>query len=279
MSDVHLPVNRAQLWKGSPLSTFVSALRVSYHPAEINFRGEVFTSTQCADHEGPRMQPDFIAGHDVGAWPVADRAQEYNRRLVNSNSTRVGGRHYAPGCLHLNIPDTCWIVDPEERPFVDIVVDIAPPVSSTIERKSVIMVRSILDASLKLRYCHLNQHDVVGSLDAIVEHNSLLRRQVPVGTARQNKGDVGTMHDSNDEAETYIRRCIRNGCHYNDDDDVVMSTARGVESHQEEARTARHCPRVQVRRRQAMRNRLLILDLYRPDNDKECCSKDTNDDI
>ena len=97
------------------------------------------------------------------------------------------------------------------------------------------------------------------------------------------------MHDSNDEAETYIRRCIWNGCHYNDDDDVVMSTAIGMESHQEEAMTARHlqsdlemtsdedCPRVQARRRQAMRNRLLGLDLYRPDDDKECCSKDTND--
>ncbi|KAI2505999.1 hypothetical protein MHU86_8410 [Fragilaria crotonensis] len=141
------------------------------------------------------MPPDLISGHDVGVWPVPDRAQEYNRRLVNSNSTRVGGRHYAPGCLHLNIPDTCWIVDPEERPFVDIIVDIAPPVSSTIGRKSVIMIRSILDASLKSQYCHLKQlYDVVGCLDAIVEHNSLLRRHVSVGTARQNKGDVGTMH-------------------------------------------------------------------------------------
>jgi hypothetical protein len=159
---------------GSPPSTFVSAWRVSYHPAAINFPREVFTSTQCADHEGPRMPPDLISGHDVGVWPVPDRAQEYNRRLVNSNSTRVGGRHYAPGCLHLNIPDTCWIVDPEERPFVDIIVDIAPPVSSTIGRKSVIMVRSVLDASLKSRYCHLKQqYDVVGCLDAIVEHNSL----------------------------------------------------------------------------------------------------------
>ncbi|KAI2509352.1 hypothetical protein MHU86_5105 [Fragilaria crotonensis] len=141
------------------------------------------------------MPPDLISGHDVGVWPVPDRAQEYNRRLVNSNSTRVGGRHYAPGCLHLNIPDTCWIVDPEERPFVDIIVDIEPPVSSMIGRKSVIMVRSILDASLKSAVLSSKATIcVVGCLDAIVEHNSLLRRHVPVGTARQNKGDVGTMH-------------------------------------------------------------------------------------
>jgi hypothetical protein len=82
-------------------------------------------------------------------------------------------------------------------------------------------------------------------------------------------------NDSNDEAETYISRCMRHGCQYNNDDKVVMSTARGVESHQEdEARTARQfqsdlemtsdedCPRVEARRRQAMRNRLLGLDLY-----------------
>ena len=91
-------------------------------------------------------------------------------------------------------------------------------------------------------------------------------------------------NDSDDEAETYIRRCIRHGCRYNDDDDVLMGTARGM---QEEG-TARQfqsdlemtsdedCPRVQARRRQAMRNRLLGLDLYRPDGDKEC-SKDTDD--
>ena len=57
-----------------------------------------------------------------------------------------------------------------------------------------ITVRSILDASLKSRYCHLKQQNVVGFLESIVDHNSLLRWQVPVGTARQNKGDVGTMH-------------------------------------------------------------------------------------
>ena len=70
------------------------------------------------------MPPDLVVGHDLGAWPVADRAQEYNRRLANSNSARVGGRHYAAGCLYLNIPETCWMIDPMERPFVDIIVDI-----------------------------------------------------------------------------------------------------------------------------------------------------------
>jgi hypothetical protein len=92
--------------------------------------------------------------------------------------------------------------------------------------------------------------------------------------------------DSNDEAETYIRRCIQHGCRYNDDDDVVIATARGMRVEEGmapqfqsdlEMTSDEDCPRVQARRRQAMRNRLLGLDLYRPDDDKECCSKDTDD--
>jgi hypothetical protein len=175
----------------------VSAWRVSYNPAPPTYSRVVFTSTQCADHEGPRMPPDLVVGHDLGAWPVADRAQEYNRRLANSNSARVGGRHYAAGCLYLNIPETCWIIDPMVHPFVDIIVDIVPTgcQQAVVGRKSVVMVRSILDASHKSRYCcDVDGQGLIGSLKALGEHNSLLRRQVPVGTVRHNAGDVGAMH-------------------------------------------------------------------------------------
>ena len=177
-----------------PGSQTVSAWRVSYNIAPPSFSRVVFASTQCADHDGPRMPPDLVGGHNIGSWPVADRAQEYNRRLADSNSARVGGRHYAQGCLHLNIPETCWIVDPMEYPFVDIIIDIAPTVFCPAGRKSVVMVRSILDDSDESRYCHLDGQDLPHSLKVIVEHNSLLRRQGPVGTVRQNAGDVGTMH-------------------------------------------------------------------------------------
>ena len=177
-----------------PGSQTVSAWRVSYNIAPPTLSRVVFTSTQCADHDGPRMPPDLVVGHDIGSWPVADRAQEYNRRLANSNSARVGGRHYAQGCLHQNIPETCWKVDPMEYPFLDIVVDIAPTDFCPAGRKSVVMVRSILDNSGESRYCHLDGQNLPHCLDVIGEHNSLLRRQAPVGTVRQNKGDVGTMH-------------------------------------------------------------------------------------
>jgi hypothetical protein len=45
------------------------------------------------------------------------------------------------------------------------------------------------------QYRHLDPGDeLVDSLKAIGEHNFLLRRKSAQGTARQNKGDVGTMH-------------------------------------------------------------------------------------
>ena len=75
----------------------------------------------------------------------------------------------------MKIPDTCWTIDPLEHPFVDIIVDIAPVGFGAIERKSVVMVRSILDDSHKSRYCHMGggQQDLVASLKAIGNTSSL----------------------------------------------------------------------------------------------------------
>ena len=115
-----------------------------YNVAPPTFSRVVFTSKQCADHDGPRMPSDLVGGDNIGSWPIVDRAQEYNRRLADLNSARVGGRHYAQACLHLNLPETCWIVDPMEYSFVSIVINIALNFCPA-ERKSIIMVRSILD--------------------------------------------------------------------------------------------------------------------------------------
>jgi hypothetical protein len=82
--------------------TMVSAWRVSYNPAPPTSLRVMFTSTQCADHEGPRMPPDLVVGHDLGAWPVADRAQEYNRRLANS---KFGQGGWSALC--------CWVLVPQ----------------------------------------------------------------------------------------------------------------------------------------------------------------------
>ena len=40
----------------------------------------------------------------------------------------------------------------------------------------------------------MDGQDLPHSLEVIGEHNSLLRRQAPVGTVRQNVGDIGAMH-------------------------------------------------------------------------------------
>ena len=94
--------------------------------------------------------PDLVLGHNIGSWPVADHAQEHNRLLADSNSVaRVGDWHNAQGCLQLNIPETCWIVDPMEYPFVDTIIDIAPTHFFPARRNSAIMVRSILNNSDK----------------------------------------------------------------------------------------------------------------------------------
>jgi hypothetical protein len=149
----------------------------------------VYTSTQSAEqHDGPWMPPDIIADHDVGVWAVANnRVQEHTRCHVNSKSTRVlGGQHYALGCSHLEIPDSCWTIDPLEHPFIDVIVDIAPIGSGTA-------VISILDSSHdESRYCHMDGHDLLASLEVIGERKSRLRREAAVGMARKNTGDVGT---------------------------------------------------------------------------------------
>ena len=81
------------------------------------------------------------------------------------------------------------MIDPKERPFDEIIVDIAPTGSAraTDESKSVIL----LDAFRKLQHLHLNQHNIVGFLEAIVKHNSLLHQHRPVGTASKETEQEG----------------------------------------------------------------------------------------
>ena len=63
----------------------VTACHLAGNMAPPTFLRVVFTSTQCVDHDGPRIPSDLVGGHNIGSWPVADRAQKYNRRLADSN--------------------------------------------------------------------------------------------------------------------------------------------------------------------------------------------------
>ena len=167
---------------GLPCSHHVSAWRVTSTNLRVVRDRLVLRASQCADSDGPRLPPDFFGGRHFGAWPAADRGQEYNKQLGRSASARVGRRHYATGCLHLQIPEDCLVVDGNESPHVDIVVDVAP-IGSCTARKSVVMVRNLGD-----------KPTLVHDLRVITLHNSLVRRAAPVRTARSHKGDVGTMH-------------------------------------------------------------------------------------
>ncbi|KAI2500446.1 hypothetical protein MHU86_14050 [Fragilaria crotonensis] len=84
------------------------------------------------------MAPDVIGGHNIAAWPNADRGQAFNERLASALSARPGGRHYAKGCLHQQIPGDCLVIDGVSAPHVDIIVDIAP-IGTYMNRKSVVM--------------------------------------------------------------------------------------------------------------------------------------------
>ena len=154
---------------------FVSAWKVSrsYHIDRL--RRQVYWGTQCSDADGPKLPPDYIGGEDIGTWYPADRGQAYNDRLSSSNSVRVGGRHYAPGCRHLRLPSDCLIIDGADDPAVDIIVDVAPIGKCTC-RKSVVMVRQILSPT-QVALCEgeAKRPLMVEDSGFITLHNSLLR--------------------------------------------------------------------------------------------------------
>ena len=172
----------------------VSVWRVSTSIVPTLQRRLVYLASQCSDSEGPRMAPDVIGGHNVAAWPNADRGQAFNERLASAPSARPGGRHYAKGCLHQQIPAHCLVIDGISAPHVDIVVDIAP-IGTYTNRKSVVMVQNLLSPELEQMYWgNEGWPYFVGELPLITMHNSLIRRHVRAGHARSDQGDVGAMH-------------------------------------------------------------------------------------
>jgi len=184
----------------TPLRTrWISAWRVSTSVVLPSVLGApqqrlVYAARQCSDADGPRMPADIVGGNDIGAWPTADRAQVYNEHLASASSAKVGGRHYAPSCLHLRIPPDCLVIDGINHPHVDIVVDVAP-IGNCRSRKSVVMVRNLLSPTLEPTYIgEGGKPYFFGDLQVITLHNSLVRMAVPVGAARSSKGDVGAMH-------------------------------------------------------------------------------------
>jgi hypothetical protein len=166
----------------------VSAWRFSFNrTSALQQNRVVYRVEQCLDSEGPKLAPDVIDG----VWhPTIKRchlAYEYNRRLACANSARVDGRHYASGCHHRLLPESCWIIDPRSEHFVDIMVDL-PQLGEQKHRQSVIMVRNVNFLTDD------GGEDLAGAIACITEHNKALRLAKTKGTARANPGDYGTMH-------------------------------------------------------------------------------------
>ncbi len=108
----------------------------------------IWQASALANSQGPRMAPDVIGGHNVAAWPNADRVQPFNKRLGSAPSARPGGRHYAKGCSHQQIPSDCLVIDGISASHVDIIVDFAP-IGTNTNRKLAVMVQNLLSPQLE----------------------------------------------------------------------------------------------------------------------------------
>jgi hypothetical protein len=166
----------------------VSAWRYSLNPTSLmQQKRVVYRVEQCLDSDGPKLSPDVFDGLWHPTIPRDLLGLEYNKRLARANSARIDGRHYAPGCHHYRLPETCWIIDPTSEHFVDIMVDI-PQIGEQKHRQSVIMVRNVNflidDGNV----------DLPGAIACITEHNKALRIARRKGAARAKSSDYGTMH-------------------------------------------------------------------------------------
>ncbi|KAI2513045.1 hypothetical protein MHU86_1336 [Fragilaria crotonensis] len=137
-----------------------------------------------ASQEGWRvalLPPDFIGGMDYRDVPSDYRAHEYLDRLKASSSAREGCRHYVDGARHTDLPESCWIIDPNVHHFVDvhIAIDEIP------DRVSVVMVRNVGKMDPR--------DDRQQLLDELTERCSAIKLAGGKGTARAKSSDVGGM--------------------------------------------------------------------------------------
>ena len=172
----------------SYLSHCVSGWRICFNRVSGSQQNRVsYRVEQCLDSEGPKMPPDVFDGYRQTDIPEEYLQALYNERLACAKSATKKGRHYAQGCLHYRLPENCWVVDPTGQHFVDIVVDL-PDVGNERNRQSVVMVRNVN---------FLSDDNGVGfatEIGRITQHNRAMRLAGSTGQARQNLGDLGTMH-------------------------------------------------------------------------------------
>jgi hypothetical protein len=141
----------------------------------------VYRARQGADKDLPPLPPDFIGGMDFRSVPTNYRAHEYRDRLKASPSAKEGCRHYVDGSRHYDLPESCWIVDPNAHHFVDVHITI----DGIPDRESVVMVRNV--GKMDPRD---NRQQF---LSCLTERCTAIRLVNGKGTARAKSSDVGGM--------------------------------------------------------------------------------------
>ncbi|KAI2497450.1 hypothetical protein MHU86_17054 [Fragilaria crotonensis] len=165
---------------GQLVSIWRIGLRSTCHNGHAR---KTYRAQQCSDRMGPKMAPDVFSGEDAGTWPQAELAALYNCKLASATSAREGGRHYALGCHHFNMPPTCWILDPTCDPIIDVIIAIDDE-GNCKDQQTVLRIRHV-------------QTLIPGAgrwLDTITTCNSAIHCGVQTSNARAGKGDVGSMH-------------------------------------------------------------------------------------
>jgi hypothetical protein len=177
---------RADGWRFLDENHRISAWRISTgrkRPSQQN--RVIYRAIQCRDSDGPILPPDILQGEDRGTVPQDYLAAEYRRLFASANSVRKDGRHYVGGCRHYRLPKSCWIIDPFDTHFFDVMVD-TDDAGGTRNRQSVVMVRNVTKID--------GDGICTGFLDHITAHNMRLRKAGSKGCARPKGEDVGTMH-------------------------------------------------------------------------------------
>jgi hypothetical protein len=165
----------------------VSAWRISTGRTHHSQQNRViYRAVQCHDVDGPKLAPDLLQGYDFGTCPRDYLAAEYQQRLASSSSARKDGRHYVAGYLHYQLPDSCWIIDPMDNHFVDVMVDVDTVGNGMRNRQSVVMIRNVTKID--------TDDDHVGLLERVTSHNAELWKVEGKGHARNKCEDLGTMH-------------------------------------------------------------------------------------
>ena len=154
----------------------------------------VHRTRQLADEEGPGLPPDYIVGEGDNLSNADEKsgAKIFQEAFSRSMSARLGGRHYAPGFLHMGQkidPLTTWVIDPKEFSELDLECHVTIPPSTDgqlpFERLSVVQIRYL--------------PHIVGSgceelLTDINRHCRMVSRKRGSSGARAGNGDLGGMH-------------------------------------------------------------------------------------